>query len=119
VWGGATAASESQVFLLDLRFDNGDTGICSAVLISPRVLLTAAHCADPADEGAANVTIAATNEPNDSMLMMSDMIPVTSRALHPSWNPSNTDSDFDLALLLLSRAPVGGCPRRGRRGPRR
>lgn len=111
VFGGSPAPTENQVFLLDLRYDNSVASICSATLISPRVLLTAAHCADPDFEsGATSMTIRATNEPDDTMLMMSDMIPVTTVRLHPSWNAGNPNSDFDIALLLLATAPVGVTP---------
>lgn len=110
ILNGATAATEARVFLLDLRFDNSTASICSAVLVSPRVLLTAAHCVDPAFHSATSVMVRATNKANDSMLMNSDMIPVSVITRHPSWDASQTMSDFDLAVLLLSSAPQGVTP---------
>jgi len=106
ILNGTAATSANQVFLLDLRFDTGSASICTGVLISPRVLLTAAHCVDPVFHGAASVTVRATNEPDDTMLMNSDMIPVTAISRHPSWNAAQTESDFDLAALLLSTQPL-------------
>lgn len=37
--GGEPAPTETQVFFLD-----SDAGVCSATLIAPRTLVTAAHC---------------------------------------------------------------------------
>lgn len=109
ILGGAAAAQESSVFLLDLRFDNG-ASICSAVLVSPRVLLTAAHCVDPAFRGASSVSIRAMNKPDVVNLMQSETIEVTTVSRHPQWNPSDQESAFDFAALLLERAPVGVTP---------
>ncbi|MDP2273928.1 MAG: S1 family peptidase [Archangium sp.] len=106
ILGGATDAASNDVFLLDLRFDSG-ASICSAVLISPRVLLTAAHCVDPVFHNASTLTVRATNKANTMMLMQSDMIDVTTITRHPSWNPAVQESDFDFAAILLERAPAG------------
>jgi V8-like Glu-specific endopeptidase len=102
ILAGAADATTSSSFLLDLRFDTGSS-LCSAVLVSPRVLLTAAHCVDPAFRGATTVTVRATNEPDDSALSASDFIDVTTHSLPPQWNPSEQQSPFDLAALLLAR----------------
>lgn len=101
----------TTVFLLDLRFDNGDASICSAVQVSPRVLLTAAHCIEPAlHSGATAVTVRATNKANDSNLMSSDFIAVTMQARHPQWNPGASMSPYDIGALLLASVPAGTTP---------
>ena len=105
ILGGAPDALTTTVFLLDLRFDTGGSAICSAVLISPRVLLTAAHCVDPVFHSARVLTARATNKADTVMLMQSDMIDITTTALHPTWDPGVTQSDYDLAMVLLVRAP--------------
>ncbi len=104
ILGGAADTSSTNVFLLDQRFDNG-ASICTAVLVSPRVLLTAAHCVDPVFHAATTVMVRATNRANIVGLMQSDMIDVTVIARHPMWNPAETESDFDLAALLLATPP--------------
>ncbi len=106
ILGGAADPAATNVFLLDLRFETG-ASICSAVLVSPRVLLTAAHCVDPVFHGASTLAVRATNKPNTVMLMQSDMIDVTTITRHPSWNPAIQKSDFDFAAILLERAPTG------------
>ena len=109
ILGGAADTTSTSTFLLDLRFDTG-ASICTAVLISPRVLLTAAHCVDPAFHSATTLAAKATNKPDTVGLMQSDMIDVTTISRHPSWNPADTMSDFDIAVLLLARAPAGVTP---------
>ena len=109
ILGGTADTTSTTIFLLDLRFDTG-ASICSAVLISPKVLLTAAHCVDPVFHGATTVTARATNKANTVMLMQSDMIDATAIARHPSWDPVDQQSDFDLAAILLARAPPGVTP---------
>ena len=97
----------SSVFLLDLRFDNGSAAICSAVLISPRVLLTAAHCVEPAlHPSATTVSVRGTNKPDDKGLQSTDFIAVTTVQQHPQWNASGGTSSYDLACLLLASAPT-------------
>lgn len=111
ILGGTDDTTTATVFLLDLRFDNGEASICSAVQVTPRVLLTAAHCIEPALHGTAtSVTVKATNKANDAMLMSSDFIDVTVQERHPQWNASASQSPYDIAALLLSRAPSGTTP---------
>ena len=108
-FSAAPDPATNTVFLLDLRFDSG-ASICSAVLISPKVLLTAAHCVDRVYHGTTTLTVRATNKPDTVMLMQSDMIDVTTISLHPMWNPSVQESEFDIAVMTLDRAPVGVTP---------
>ncbi|MFT3712928.1 MAG: S1 family peptidase [Archangium sp.] len=110
VFNGTAAPTENQVFLLDIRTNTGSAVICSAVLVTPRVLLTAAHCVDPAFHGAASVTVRALNKPDTSNLMLSDTIVVVTIARHPMWNVADSESDYDLAALLLTSAPVNVTP---------
>lgn len=109
VLGGAADTTASATFLLDLRFDTG-ASICTGVLISPRVLLTAAHCVDPAYHSASTLTVRVTNKADIVGLMQSDTIVVSTLSRHPSWNPADPQSDFDLAALLLSTAPTNVTP---------
>lgn len=105
VLASQTDPETRSVFLLDLRFDNGSAGICSAVLMTPRVLLTAAHCVEPALHSATSVSVKATNEVDDSSLKLSDFIDVTAMERHPQWNAADDLNPHDVAALLLASAP--------------
>lgn len=110
ILGGMADTTSATVFILDLRFDNGQASICSATLVSPRTLLTAAHCVDPSLKGATSVMVRATNKADANMLSMSDVTEVTAISRHPGWNPASQTSPDDLAMLLLAAAPTGVTP---------
>lgn len=85
--GGQPAPDDVAVFFLD-----NDAGVCSATLIAPRTLLTAAHCVD-------SIPGAATNAPT----VRSDAGWFT--VVESQTYAQATGGTTDLALLLLDRAP--------------
>lgn len=99
VLGGSAAATESRVFLLDVR--GSGASICSAVLVTPLALLTAAHCVDPARHGSP-LTVRALNKPDTSSLTMADTTLVSSIRRHPMWNNSMSESPYDIAVIALA-----------------
>ena len=108
ILGGTNDSSSTDVFLMGMTYDNGHSGVCSAFLFGERSLLTAAHCVDPATEGANTVTIKATNKASDSMAMASDYLDVVDVRMHPQW--TGTVGTNDVAAVLLS-TPPGASPR--------
>ena len=104
--GGTPSTGDFGVFNLDIRGNNGATSRCSATLIAPRTLLTAAHCADPSMLGATSLTIIASNAPTDAEVMVGvNTVRVVETRLHPMWN-SLAGLGNDLAVLLLETAPT-------------
>ncbi len=118
VGGSADAGSVvSDVFLIAMTFNNGTSTLCSATLVGPRSLVTAAHCVDPARQTAAtSVTIKAVFKPTDVGLMSSDLLAVTDVRMHPMWTASATSATYDIAMLLLA-SPSGISPRPINRAP--
>lgn len=88
IFGGVPAPEDRSVFHLQIDGDNDAGTTCSAALIAPRTLMTAAHCVDPVMFGAQTVRITANESLN---------VDVT--RLHPRWNPATLAND--LALLQL------------------
>lgn len=106
-----------DVFLVAMTFDNGVNTICSGTLIGAHSIVTAAHCVDPARQGATSVTIKVTHKPTDMNLLSSDLFDVTDYRLHPSWVSTANTATYDLAMLLLSKTPPGVTPRELNRDP--
>ncbi len=99
--GGTPTTGDENVYLLMIRGNNGQGSLCTATLIAPRTLLTAAHCADPAILGATAVTILASNVSTQSEVRYGvNTVRVQETRIHPRWAPA-IGLTGDLALLLL------------------
>jgi hypothetical protein len=104
--GGTPTTSDTNVYLLFIGSASGGS-ICTATLIAPRTLLTAAHCVDPRAQGATSLSLSATNAPTeDTVVWGANTVPVTETRLHPAWNPASLANDVALALLATPQADV-------------
>lgn len=88
--GGEPAPLDHAVFFLDV-----DAGVCSATLIAPRTLLTAAHCVEA-------LPMFALNRAQVDVSDDGGMYTVVRRLTYAQATDGGT---ADLALLLLDRAP--------------
>ncbi len=78
---------------------NGGYGLCTATLVDPEVLLTAAHCIDGA--GPNDLFYVGSNINNASW---NDLYEIEDAFDHPQYNP-NSNNPHDVAVLLL-RDPI-------------
>jgi V8-like Glu-specific endopeptidase len=75
--------------------DGGHGGMCTATLVHPEVLLTAAHCTDTS--GSDDMFYIGSDVNNATW---NDIYEITSAIEHPSYNP-NSYHPHDVAVLLL------------------
>jgi secreted trypsin-like serine protease len=89
-----------------------DAFLCGASLVAPRIVLTAAHCAE--DPG-----LAGTGEPPRFEVAFGrarsdghdgQEIDVVDSVVHPDYRPGRRSEQFDVALLELASAPLGITP---------
>lgn len=97
---GGVAAQLGQyptVAALKLQTPNG-TGLCTATLIAPNVLLTAKHCTVGLNVG----QITAVFDQLDAFGTGGITATIAEKAEHPGWSSNNLGAGKDLALLRLT-----------------
>lgn len=94
--GGKPAGTDDpEIWGLRIEMPGGEA-ICTATLIGAKTLLTAAHCV----EGVS--ALYATNQNNMFAVAQSQWVDVVDTRQHPNYNPNNTSSGSDIALVELA-----------------
>ena len=106
VAGAVTTGDPAIVEFLSLLSPTR-AGICTATLVSPRVLLTAAHCMAEHPEAVNGVFFGASN----AQLTSATFIPVEKAIYNPGYSIDNPALEHDLGVLVLAEpAPMKPIP---------
>ncbi|XP_069694343.1 brachyurin-like [Periplaneta americana] len=96
ITGGEEAALHQFPYQAAVLVHTPDgTGFCGGSLLSPEWVLTAAHCADPADSFTVILGAHRVMETEDTQVRFD----VTEKHVHPAWDPLRISND--VALLRL------------------
>jgi secreted trypsin-like serine protease len=93
----------SAVFMIHTDYDTGTKSACTATLITPRTLLTAAHCLDPRKAGATTAVTFFQNLPIAPPSDAGTWVQATETRFHPLYDPNNL-LDNDIGVVLLPTA---------------
>jgi hypothetical protein len=93
---GTTDQGDPAVVMLR----SGSSGFCTGTLISPTVVLTAAHCLDGGSPSSVGFGVNGQSTP----------VAVRSGAQHPNWNRNNLAAGNDIAVLILANSVSGTSP---------
>jgi secreted trypsin-like serine protease len=104
VGGVATSEYPAVAFLYSEFSNSDDAQLCSGTLVTPSVILTAAHCVEFAN-GSPEQYLAyfGTNVLVEADTGEIDTIPIKAYDFHPAWNIDNLEAGNDIGMVALER----------------
>src|SRR6185437_2321642 len=103
--GGTTDTADSAVVLLYMTIP-GQTGgsLCTGELISPHVILTAAHCTGGENPSVTNATWRVYLGDDFSKATAADLLAVKEAHYNPAFNYNNLPAGNDVGVAILQNA---------------
>lgn len=103
ITSGAPADDDASVWIVGKL--KGQTGYCSGVVISPHVVLTAAHCAP--DNAAFTIFLGVDYNDAAAKARAENSVAVVAQHRHPDWDPVANLHDI---AVLVTDAPIPRAP---------
>jgi secreted trypsin-like serine protease len=107
--GGTTDSGDPGVVLIFAQVPGAQNGaLCTGEVISPHVILTAAHCVSPAEVGA-NAAFHVLAAPDFNAAQASDFLTVKETHFNTLFDPNNLNGGNDVGVVILNNpisAPV-------------
>lgn len=102
--GVPTSAMPNVVAVYARVPDAGFGALCTGEIISPTVVLTAAHCVHPDEVGEGAVFKVFTKpDLTDGGTRGADFLAVAETHFDPAWSPTNLTGGHDLAVVILAQ----------------
>lgn len=103
--GGTTDTGDPGVVLLYMTVPGQQGGsLCTAEVISPHVVLTAAHCTGGENPAVTNATWRVYLGPDFSKAAAADLLPVKEAHFNPQFNVNNLAGGYDVGVAILQNA---------------
>ncbi len=103
--GGTTDATDGSVVLLYMTVPGQPGGsLCTAEVISPHVILTAAHCTGGENPAVTNATWRVYLGTDFSKATAADLLPVKEAHYHPQFSVNNLMGGYDVGVAILQNA---------------
>src|SRR5438874_9576218 len=109
--GGTVDNADPSVVLLFAQVPGAQGGsLCTAEVISPHVVVTAAHCVSPAEVGAgAQFTVYVGTDFNNATT--ADLLAVSETHFDAAFDTNNLEGGHDIGVAILAKpAPVTPLP---------
>ena len=103
--GGTTDTADSAVVLLYMTIPGQQGGsLCTGEVISPHVVLTAAHCTGGEDPTVTNATWRVYPGPDFSKATAADLLAVKEAHYNPKFDVNNLPNGNDVGVAILANA---------------
>lgn len=101
--GGTADAADAAVVLLYMTVPGqAGGGLCTGEVISPHVVLTAAHCTGGEDPTVTNATYRVYVGPDFNKATAAQLLPVKEVHYHPAFNVNNLPAGNDIGVAILT-----------------
>ncbi len=104
--GGTSDTGDTSVVLVVASDKSGDLAFCTGEVVSPHVVMCAAHCVDPATIGSGyTYQIFLGNDYNSkAQQSASNFVAVKETHFNPKFNPNQLESGNDISVLITKTA---------------